>query len=223
MVLISSWPPPPNSSSLLKPSRTVKGRGPLTGSVRSFQAFLRRHSLVFACAESCTGGLLCREMTTLAGSSDVFWGGVVTYADEAKVRLLGVPADLIRDHGAVSGPVAAAMVRGILLVSGVPLAVAVTGVAGPGGGSPEKPVGTLWFGLAGISPSGVGEGTAVAVRFSGTRGQIQRQAAVQARQFAALWWESGMDLDRFLSLTDNDRKHSIEAFLPTFLISPNPL
>ncbi len=171
-------------------------------SVRQFQNFLRENGLMFACAESCTGGLLSREMTALAGSSDVFWGGVVSYANEAKTSLLGVPAELVEAHGAVSAPVAVAMVRGLVLHSGVPLAVSITGVAGPGGGTAEKPVGTVWFGLSAFR--GGRREAAVRLRFRGRRGAVQTQAARWARVLAAVWWASGMELDSLRALSDNE-------------------
>lgn len=99
-------------------------------------------------AESCTGGLIAGACTELAGSSLWFDRGVVTYSNEAKVDLLGVPAELIAQHGAVSEPVAMAMAQGALTRSQAQIAVAVTGVAGPGGGSPDKPVGTVWLAWA---------------------------------------------------------------------------
>lgn len=99
-------------------------------------------------AESCTGGLIAAACTELAGSSLWFDRGVVTYSNEAKVDLLGVPAELIAQHGAVSEPVAMAMAQGALAKSKAQIAVAVTGVAGPGGGSPDKPVGTVWLAWA---------------------------------------------------------------------------
>jgi len=101
-----------------------------------------------ACAESCTGGLIAAACTELAGSSDWFDRGVVSYSNQAKTALLGVPQSLIEAHGAVSEAVAQAMVEGIVLGSGADLGVAVTGIAGPGGGSPTKPVGTVCFGFA---------------------------------------------------------------------------
>lgn len=99
-------------------------------------------------AESCTGGLIAGACTELAGSSLWFDRGVVTYSNEAKVDLLGVPAELIAQHGAVSEPVAIAMAQGALAKAKAQIAVAVTGVAGPGGGSPDKPVGTVWLAWA---------------------------------------------------------------------------
>lgn len=99
-------------------------------------------------AESCTGGLIAKTFTDLAGSSDWFERGFVTYSDEAKHEMLAVPASIIEDYGAVSEPVATAMVRGALRHSHADFAIAVTGVAGPGGGSAEKPVGTVWVAVA---------------------------------------------------------------------------
>jgi nicotinamide-nucleotide amidase len=99
-------------------------------------------------AESCTGGLIAGLLTAIGGSSDVVDGGAVTYSNAAKTRMLGVPAETIAAHGAVSEPVARAMAEGARASAGVDLAIAVTGVAGPGGGTPAKPVGLVWFGLA---------------------------------------------------------------------------
>jgi PncC family amidohydrolase len=96
-------------------------------------------------AESCTGGLIAKTFTDLAGSSDWFERGFVTYSNEAKSEMLAVPASIIEDYGAVSEPVATAMASGALRHSRADYAIAVTGVAGPGGGSEEKPVGTVWI------------------------------------------------------------------------------
>jgi nicotinamide-nucleotide amidase len=101
-----------------------------------------------ATAESCTGGLVAHRLTNVPGSSAVFRYGWVTYADEAKTKELGVPADLLKKHGAVSDEVARALAEGALQASGADVAVAVTGIAGPGGGSAEKPVGLVYFALA---------------------------------------------------------------------------
>src|SRR5689334_22093851 len=106
-----------------------------------------------AVAESCTGGRLGDCVTNLAGSSAWFAGGVIAYADAVKIRLLGVPAALIATHGAVSAPVAAAMAQGAQRGTGAEVALAVTGIAGPDGGTPTKPVGTVFLGLA--TPTGV--------------------------------------------------------------------
>ena len=99
-------------------------------------------------AESCTGGMIAAACTDLAGSSQWFERGFVTYSNEAKQELLGVPATLIDTHGAVSEPVARAMALGAMTHSHADVAIAVTGIAGPTGGSADKPVGTVWFGFA---------------------------------------------------------------------------
>jgi nicotinamide-nucleotide amidase len=109
--------------------------------------------LMVAAAESCTGGLVAGALTGVAGSSAVVERGFVTYSNAAKSGMLGVPEDLIDRHGAVSEPVARAMAEGALIHSGAQVSVAVTGIAGPGGGSPDKPVGLVHFAAAG--PSGL--------------------------------------------------------------------
>ncbi len=109
---------------------------------------LRRRGWRLASAESCTGGLIAAACTELAGSSDWFERGWVTYSNEAKAEALGVAASLIEAHGAVSEPVACAMAAGALGRSQADLAVAVTGIAGPGGAVPGKPVGTVWLAIA---------------------------------------------------------------------------
>lgn len=111
-------------------------------------AALRAAGIMVATAESCTGGLIAGALTEIAGSSDVVDRGFVTYSNEAKTEMLGVSAELIGTHGAVSEPVARAMAEGALARSRAGVTVSVTGVAGPGGGSVEKPVGTVWFGAA---------------------------------------------------------------------------
>jgi nicotinamide-nucleotide amidase len=108
----------------------------------------RAAGLKLATAESCTGGLVAATLTEIAGSSDVVERGFVTYSNEAKSELLGVPAALIAAHGAVSAEVAEAMAAGVLARAPVDLAVAVTGIAGPGGATPTKPVGLVHLGVA---------------------------------------------------------------------------
>lgn len=115
---------------------------------RTVVKLLKQRGMTLATAESCTGGLISNRITNVPGSSEVFTHGFVTYANEAKTAMLGVPAKLIESHGAVSEEVARAMAEGALRASGVGIAVAVTGIAGPGGGSEEKPVGTAWIALA---------------------------------------------------------------------------
>jgi PncC family amidohydrolase len=112
------------------------------------QAACIERRLSVATAESCTGGLVAKLITDVAGSSGYFLGGVVSYADEAKTRLLGVAEDQLAAHGAVSAQVARSMAVGALSRTGANLAVAVTGVSGPGGGSPAKPVGLTYVAVA---------------------------------------------------------------------------
>jgi nicotinamide-nucleotide amidase len=129
-------------------------------------------------AESCTGGMIAAACTDLAGSSAWFERGFVTYSNEAKSDMLGVPAELIATHGAVSEPVARAMASGALQHSRAQVALSVTGIAGPSGGSPDKPVGTVWFGWA--TPDGVWsdmqrfDGDRAAVRAATVRHSITR-------------------------------------------------
>ncbi|WP_152048208.1 CinA family protein [Aureimonas psammosilenae] len=111
-------------------------------------ALLIERKLVIATAESCTGGMIAAALTDIPGSSAILDRGFVTYSNAAKTEMIGVPADLILRHGAVSAEVAVAMAEGALACSKADLAVAVTGVAGPGGGSTEKPVGLVHFGIA---------------------------------------------------------------------------
>ena len=108
----------------------------------------RKRNLLLATAESCTGGLIAGALTEIAGSSDVVERGFVTYSNEAKATMLGVPRETIERHGAVSEEVARAMAEGALAHSSAHLAVSVTGIAGPGGGSARKPVGLVHFGCA---------------------------------------------------------------------------
>lgn len=139
---------------------------------------------MLATAESCTGGLIAAACTDLAGSSTWFERGFVSYSNEAKSELLGVPAALIARHGAVSEEVVRAMVQGALQHSRAQVGVAVTGVAGPSGGSVTKPVGTVWFGWA--TPSGVCcevhhlEGDRAAVRQATVRHALHRLATLLA-------------------------------------------
>lgn len=130
-----------------------------------------------ATAESCTGGLVAASLTEIAGSSDVVDRGFVTYSNAAKQALLGVPDDLLSRHGAVSEACARAMAAGALARSQASVAVAITGIAGPGGGSAEKPVGMVVFGLAVRG----GEVTAFTRQFGDIgRAETRRQAALVA-------------------------------------------
>ncbi len=111
-------------------------------------ALCRARNWHLATAESCTGGLVAAALTAIAGSSDVVERGFVTYSNEAKMELLGVSADTIAAHGAVSAQTAASMARGAVARAPIDLAVSITGVAGPGGGTPQKPVGLVYLGVA---------------------------------------------------------------------------
>jgi nicotinamide-nucleotide amidase len=111
-------------------------------------AALQANGLTIATAESCTGGLVCGALTSVAGSSDSLYGGFVTYANEAKIAMIGVPYGLLKEFGAVSKEVATAMAEGAMAAAGTHLAVAITGIAGPSGGTREKPVGLVHFAVA---------------------------------------------------------------------------
>lgn len=136
--------------------------------------------LRIATAESCTGGLVAKTITDLPGSSAWYLGGVVAYADEVKVQHLGVDPDALRSHGAVSRLVAMQMARGALRRFSADLAVAVTGIAGPGGGTPAKPVGTVWLAVA------LADGTATARRFcfAGGRANVRGRSAEEVFRMA---------------------------------------
>ena len=140
---------------------------------------LRGRGWKLATAESCTGGLIAAACTALAGSSDWFERGFVTYSNAAKAELLGVDAPLIAAQGAVSEPVARAMAAGALARAPVQVAVAVTGIAGPGGATPGKPVGTVWLALALAD----GRVNAWRLQLAGDRAAVRAQtvhAALQA-------------------------------------------
>lgn len=140
-------------------------------------ALRARHWRV-ATAESCTGGLVAAACTAVAGSSDWFERGFVTYSNEAKVQSLGVAAALIERHGAVSREVALAMAEGVLRLAPADLALTVTGIAGPGGAVPGKPVGTVWLGLTGRGQ----EPRAELLQLGGDRASIRAQTVHQALQ-----------------------------------------
>lgn len=136
---------------------------------------LLRRQWMLAAAESCTGGMVAAACTDLAGSSAWLERGFVTYSNAAKTEMLGVDAQLIATHGAVSEPVARAMAQGALQHSAAQVALAITGVAGPGGGSEAKPVGTVWFAFAG--PWGVHNEVQ---HFGGDRAAVRQAAALHA-------------------------------------------
>ncbi len=136
----------------------------------------RKNKLKVVTAESCTGGLIAAALTAIAGSSDVVDRGFVTYSNEAKREMIGVPWDAILGHGAVSEPVARAMAAGALARSNADIAVSVTGVAGPGGGSDEKPVGLVHLGAVRTGFEPIVERHV----FPGDRDQIRRLTVLTA-------------------------------------------
>ena len=140
---------------------------------------LRRAGLKIATAESCTGGMVAKCLTDIAGSSDYFERGWVTYSNAAKQADLGVPPGLIEWHGAVSEAVAIAMAKGAIRRSGARVAIAVTGIAGPAGGTPDKPVGTVWIAW-GLRRRGRIDCYALRHRFRGGRDAVRRQAVAAA-------------------------------------------
>ena len=144
-----------------------------TGAVAAIIGKLRSAGQTLAVAESCTGGWLGRELTSVPGASECFWGGVIAYADSAKVRLLSVSAETLEAHGAVSERTATEMAAGVAAVSGTTWGVGITGVAGPGGGTPEKPVGTVCVALAGPRPQ------CLTWHLRGDREEIRREAVVR--------------------------------------------
>jgi nicotinamide-nucleotide amidase len=125
-------------------------------------------------AESCTGGWIAKACTDVAGSSRWFEGGIVAYANSAKSTLLGVPEALLAEHGAVSEPVARAMAAGALQRLGGTVAIAVSGVAGPDGGTPGKPVGTVWLAWARRAANGSCQVESACEQFSGGREDVRR-------------------------------------------------
>ncbi|KGG90356.1 CinA family protein [Comamonas thiooxydans] len=145
--------------------------------VRQLAARLTEKGWMLATAESCTGGMIAAACTDLAGSSQWFERGFVTYSNEAKTEMLGVPAELIAKHGAVSEEVVRAMAEGAIRHSRAQVSIAVTGIAGPGGGSVEKPAGTVWF-----SWSLNAEVQSHALLLEGGRAQVRRSSVRHALQ-----------------------------------------
>jgi PncC family amidohydrolase len=152
---------------------------------------LRQHGLKLATAESCTGGLLADHITNVPGSSDYFIGGVVAYAYEAKVALLHVSWDTLRAHGAVSRETVIEMARGVRTALGADIGISVSGIAGPGGGMPDRPVGTTWIGLS----ANEGDWTRKFV-WSGDRIANKEASAQAALQFGLDYLNGKLENDR---------------------------
>ena len=149
-------------------------------------ALCRARGFRISAAESCTGGLVMARLTEVPGSSDYVDRGVVVYSNQSKTDLLGVPADLIEQHGAVSEPVAEAMARGMVKSAGTDLAVGVTGVAGPGGGTPEKPVGMVAVAAAWARQNAI-ETRVRTYKFVGGREMVRFQASQAALDMVRRW------------------------------------
>jgi PncC family amidohydrolase len=139
-------------------------------------SLLSRKKMRCAFAESCTGGLLSALITDLPGSSEIYWGSVTVYSNQAKKSMLGIPDEILDRYGAVSEETVSAMARGIIEVSGSELGISISGVAGPGGGTAEKPVGTVWIGAALAS----GGELIRRFHFTGNRRRIRDRSAVAA-------------------------------------------
>ncbi len=150
-------------------------------------AMVRARGWKLATAESCTGGLLASRLTDVPGSSDYFVGGIVAYAYEAKVALLNVSWDTLHAYGAVSAETVLEMARGACRALGADIAVSVSGIAGPGGGLPNKPVGTTWFGL--VTPDGE---WSFLRQFDGDRWQNKSQATEAALQLLSDYLQGGI-------------------------------
>ena len=154
----------------------MSGNETIDALVARIAGALRARRAMLVTAESCTGGLIAAACTERAGSSEWFERGVVTYSNAAKSELLGVPSALIAAHGAVSAEVARAMAEGALARSPADFAVAVTGIAGPGGGTIDKPVGTVWIATAARGATA----DAVLLRASGDRAAIRAESTARA-------------------------------------------
>ena len=150
-------------------------RGPRRNLAEEVFESARAAGLTVACAESCTAGMVGSALTDMPGSSEVFKGGVITYCNEAKARLLGVPQAVLDGPGAVSRECALAMAEGAQRLLDADVAVSVTGLAGPDGGTKELPVGTVWFGLSLRKEEEV-RSEAFVRHFPGTRDEVRRQA-----------------------------------------------
>lgn len=144
--------------------------------VEQLATLLEQKNMMLAVAESCTGGLLAATITHRPGTSKIFDRGFVTYTNDSKMEMLGVPEEILNNHGAVSGECAQAMAEGALKYSRAHLAVSITGIAGPDGGTESKPVGLVYFGYALRG----GSAGSLSQNFSGNRNEIQTQSTMTA-------------------------------------------
>jgi nicotinamide-nucleotide amidase len=181
-----------------------------------------------ATAESCTGGMVAAALTDIAGSSDVVERGFVTYSNEAKSELLGVPPAFIAAHGAVSAEVAAAMAEGALARAPVDLSVAITGIAGPGGGTAMKPVGLVWFACARrdgkiVTETHIFSGDRAAVRLAATQRALEmvlESSGIRVIKLDASGWTAPLDFyDALLTAIGAPNWHgrSVDALVDSML------
>lgn len=145
---------------------------------------LRKNKLTISVAESCTGGLISHRITNISGSSDYFEQGVITYSNKSKMQLLNVPKLILESFGAVSAETVKAMAEGVRTISKSDLGLAVTGIAGPTGGTGQKPVGLVFIGLSSKKPTQVKE-----FRFSGSREMIKNEASTEALKMVLLHFD----------------------------------
>ncbi|MCI8589248.1 MAG: CinA family protein [Clostridiales bacterium] len=147
----------------------------MKNNINQLISLLKENHMTIAAAESCTGGLLSAAITSAAGASAVFEGSIISYANRIKENMLGVASTILTTHGAVSEPCAKAMAEGVRQKIGADIGVSITGIAGPGGGTPQKPVGTVYIGL-----SFAGGTLAKRFQFDGSREDVRRQSVAQA-------------------------------------------
>jgi nicotinamide-nucleotide amidase len=166
---------------LLEPSMPTSAKPGRNGKIEAaVVGLLARQGKTLALAESCTGGLIANRITNVPGASGIFPGGIVAYSNEAKRKFLGVRAGTLARHGAVSGAVAREMAEGARKKFGADFAIAVTGIAGPGGGTKRKPVGTVFIALA-------GEGETAAERRLNSLGREKFKQATADQALKMLW------------------------------------
>jgi len=155
---------------------SIPDAGELAKTARELVGLLSGSNLTLACAESCTGGLAASAITSVSGASEVLWGGFVAYSNDCKARILGVSLATLSRYGAVSREAAREMASGALTASGADIAFAITGIAGPEGGTPEKPVGLVWLAWKAAE----GKASEESFVFEGDRDAVRLAAAMRA-------------------------------------------